>query len=490
MVLTAVLTLGATLRLVVWAQKRSFYLDETNLLRNYAERDYAGLLQPLHYEQYAPPLLSILLKAATGALGYGERAARLVPLLAGLAGLAVFGVVARRWLPPVAAVLAAAFVALGAVYIEYATTAKQYGTDLLVAVALLWLADQQLRRPTLSPRAALAWALGGAAVVWLSMPAVFGLAGVGAALAWHYGGRGGADGRKRPADWARLGALALAWGASFGVYFLLLLNTDAHAPNLQQFHDRYFLAFPPRTAAEWALLGEQLRELVDRAFGKTALAMGLAAVGFGTGAIGLARYQPARALLLLVPLAGALAASGLHYYSLIARLMLFAMPAFVLVLLAGATVGLRRPGWGVGVLVLLLVVLGNQQQLGILGGRPFRTAMADVRAGLRHVAAHQQVGEVLFVRYDVAPVEYYYRHLAPLHPAMGASWVQPWRYAPGGDSALLVQDVATLVAGGQRRLWFVSNLPDPALRRWAGATGRVSHDTTFYRGYAFRWEAQ
>lgn len=484
--LGAVLVLGAALRLAVWGQARSFYLDEANLLRNYAERGYAGLFQPLRYEQYAPPLLSVLLKATTGALGYGERAARLVPLLAGLAALVLFGRVAWRWLTPLAAVLAAAFFAFGGIYVEFTATAKQYSTDVLVALALLGLADWQLRRPTLSYRATLAWAVVGAGAVWLSMPAVFGLAGAGLALAWRYAG----PAREAPAPWARLAGLAVAWGGSFGVYFGLLLNSDAHATNLQQYHDAYFLTFPPRSGAEWAQLGGQLLGLLDRAFGKTVLALMLAAGGFAVGAVGLIRRAPARALLLLGPLTAALAASALHYYSLIPRLMLFAMPALLLVCFAGLQTGLRRLGLGVAVLTLVLVALGNQQRLASLFGRPFRTDFADVRAGLRFVAAHQRPGEMLFILPGVAPVAYHYQRLAPLQPTLRRAWTQSWRPDPGGDSALVAVDAAGLVARGHRRLWFVSNLPDPWLRRWAEATGTVSQDTVFYRGYAFRWEAR
>ncbi len=491
--LGVVLVLGAALRLVVWGQARSFYLDEANLLRNFAERGYADLFRPLGYEQFAPPLLSVLLKLATDAFGYGERAARLVPLLAGLATLGVMGALARRWLTPLAAVLATAFVAFGSIYVEYATTTKQYSTDALVALALLALADRQLRRPELSGKAALAWAAGGAAVVWGSMPAVFGLAGVGLAFGWRYGWRAPA-GR---APWGRLVGLALAWAGSFGLYFLLLLRTDVLTPHLQHHHDAYFLAFPPRSGAEWTLLGEQLRGLVDRGFGKTGLALALAAVGVGGGTIHLIRRAPARALLLLVPLAATLAASALHYYSLIARLMLFALPLLGLVIFTGLEAGARRLGAGpyatglrVGLLGLVLATLANQQRLPSLFGKPFQTDFADVRAGLRYVTAHQRPGELLFVLPDVTPVAYHYRHLAPLRPRLGPLWWQAWRPLPGDDSALIAADVAALVARGRRRLWFISNLPDPALRRWAAATGIVSHDTTFFRGYAFCWEAR
>ena len=51
----AVLALGLLLRAVVWAQQRSIVLDEANLIRNYVERSYGQLFQPLDYERTRHP---------------------------------------------------------------------------------------------------------------------------------------------------------------------------------------------------------------------------------------------------------------------------------------------------------------------------------------------------------------------------------------------------------------------------------------------------
>ncbi len=484
--LWAVLGLGALLRLAVWQQARSLYLDEANLVRNFAERTYGGLFRPLGYEQYAPPIFSILMKAATDAFGYGERAIRLVPLLASLAGLVVFGALAKRWLSGVAAVLAAGFFGWSSIYLDFATAAKQYSSDVLLVLLVLFVTDRQLQKPTLSTRAAGALALGGATAIWASMPVVFALAGAGMALAWQY------LYQQRPAERGpvsvRLALMGVCWAGSFGAYFLLLLHTDARATNLQQFHDDYFLPFPPRSAADWTLIGHQLSGLIDRGFGKTGLAIALGGLGLLGGMVGLIRRHPARAVLLLVPPLSALAASAMHYYSLVPRLMLFALPLLLLVLMTGLDAGLRRPWVGLAVLGAVLATLGNQQRLSAFW-QPFQADYADVRAGLRHVAAHQRPGELLMANANVAPVALHYLRLAPLDPPLGAVWLEPYREV-GGDSALFTQDIGRLVQAGHRRLWLVSNLPDPWLRRWAAATGTVSQEYDFYRGYAFLYEAR
>jgi hypothetical protein len=483
--LAVLVAVGSFLRLTIWMQARSFYIDEANLLRNYAERGYTELLRPLDYRQYAPPLFSSAVKAVTAHFGYGELASRFVPLVAGLGTLVVFAAIARRWLTPLGAGLATAFVAFGGIYLDLATVAKQYSSDALVALLLVWAAERQLRHFTFSGRAAGLWAAAGALLVWASMPAVFGLTGVGAALAWRFG-----RGREASiAQWARLGLVGATWGASFGAYFFLLLKTDAQGTGLQAYHADFFLAFPPRDAADWALLGEQLRGLADRAFGKTTLALGLALLGSLAGIRRLASTHPAHLFLLLLPLVGALAASALHYYSLLARLMFFAMPALVLLIMTGLEPAFGRRGLGIGVLAVVLAVLGNQQRVAPLFGDIFRTDFADVRAGLRYAQAHRQPDDLLFAYYLVAPVALHYQKLTPLRPPLQAVWLQPYRWL-GADSIIVAADAQALAAAGHRRLWFVFDHQKPWVRRWAEATGRVTHDTVFYRGTAFCWEAR
>ncbi len=476
----AVVAVGVALRLVVWGQARSVYLDEVNLLRNFLERDYTGLFRPLSYEQYSPPLFSVLMKAVVQVFGTGERAIRLVPMLAGCGLLGLFRGLAWRWLRPGWAVLAVAFVAFGGVFIDYATICKQYSTDGLVAVALLVLAERQARQPTLTFRAALGWAALGAALVWASMPAVFVLAGVGLMLAWQY------RAQLRGAAGGRLVALGACWALSFLVYFKLLLQADAQSDYLQSFHHDAFLAFPPRSGAQWQLLGSQLGGLVDKAFGKTTLALVVAGIGAVAGVAQLLRRFSARSVLLLVPLVACLAASALQYYSLLARLVLFLLPGLLLLLFTGLQAVAGRWRWlGAGLAVGAVLTLANQQRLKHFVV-PFQADYADARAGLAYVARQQQPGETVFIYHNLAPVAYYYQRLHPRPLALHDVVVEKFRPTPGGDADLLPQQLRALANAGRHRIWVVYDQPAPWLAAWAARHGTVSRRLDYHRGYAFR----
>ena len=100
--LALLLVIGAVLRAAPFLLDRSLWLDEAKLALNVLERSPAQLFGPLDYGQAAPVGFLLLEKQAVAAFGEGERALRLVPLLAGVASLWLFFVVARRWLSPAA----------------------------------------------------------------------------------------------------------------------------------------------------------------------------------------------------------------------------------------------------------------------------------------------------------------------------------------------------------------------------------------------------
>src|SRR6185503_14605680 len=82
--------LGALLRVRQYLTGRSLWADEAMLALNIVNRNFAGLLQPLDYDQGAPIGFLLVEKIFNSVLGKNELALRLLPLLVGLISLWLF----------------------------------------------------------------------------------------------------------------------------------------------------------------------------------------------------------------------------------------------------------------------------------------------------------------------------------------------------------------------------------------------------------------
>src|SRR4029077_4856182 len=124
--------------------------------------------------------------------------------------------------------------AFSSLLISYTTAVKQYCTDALVTLLLLWLVLEVLRAG--GTRAAW-WRLtvGGAAALWLSLPAVFVL--VGAALALP-----ASRAVRAVAAWPRRCALTvIVWAGAFVLIYALAYHTMEKNAYLQEFWEPTFL---------------------------------------------------------------------------------------------------------------------------------------------------------------------------------------------------------------------------------------------------------
>jgi hypothetical protein len=141
------LAVGLALRLVRYLLRFPLWEDEAMLAANFVDQGYRGLLQPLQYLVVAPPLFLWGQLAVVKLFGFTEYALRLVPFLSGVASLVLFRHVAGRLLRGATLVLAVGMFAVSYPMTRYAAEAKPYGCDLLLALAMLALAVEWLRRP-------------------------------------------------------------------------------------------------------------------------------------------------------------------------------------------------------------------------------------------------------------------------------------------------------------------------------------------------------
>src|SRR5215213_3690007 len=88
--------MGAILRLRQYLTGRSLWADEAMLALNIVERNFAGMFQPLDYDQGSPIGFLLVEKFFNSILGKSEFALRLFPLLVGSISLWLFYLLLKR----------------------------------------------------------------------------------------------------------------------------------------------------------------------------------------------------------------------------------------------------------------------------------------------------------------------------------------------------------------------------------------------------------
>jgi hypothetical protein len=212
---------GAAVRLVQLLGNPSLWGDELSLVLNVTERGLVELLtQGLDWEQVAPVGYLLPTKLAVLLLGEGELALRVVPLAASLLALILFWRLAQKLLEPVGALVATAGFALNPLLISLGSVVKQYSTDVLATVLVLW-ALRWLSDPKGSLSTRVLVGAGAGAIGFLSIPSVIVAAAAITALlyqAWATGGLQSRDSRSRTlmplVVWAAMAGGAALWAQS------------------------------------------------------------------------------------------------------------------------------------------------------------------------------------------------------------------------------------------------------------------------------------
>jgi hypothetical protein len=338
--LLALLILGVVLRLTRYLLRFPLWEDEAMLSANLLDRGYRELLQPLHYCQVAPTLFLWTQLTIVKLLGFNEYALRLVPFLCGLGSLLLFRHVAGRLLQGISLVLAVGLFSVAYPMTRYAAEAKPYGCDLLVALAILALAMEWLRRPGRTRWLWCLTALVGPAVGY-SFPAIFMVGGVSLVVLGRI-----LSGERSPqaaASWRAWATYNLVFVASFAAV-LVVSKYSVGVTNQQTMEEAHWAStFPPISQPlklpRWLLethAGAMLGYPVGgpnwgSSFSLLCVIAGVAAISW--------RRQWLLLGFLLAPLALNLIAAALHRfpYGGHARMSLFLAPALCMLIAVGLT---------------------------------------------------------------------------------------------------------------------------------------------------------
>ncbi|HUQ83628.1 MAG TPA: glycosyltransferase family 39 protein [Gemmatimonadaceae bacterium] len=341
----AMVVVGAILRLVEYLAVRSLWLDEAMLANNIVGRGFAALLGPLGESQNAPWFFLLGERAAAVTFGANELALRLIPFLAGIALPWVTWLTAKRLTHATTALIATAIAALSPLLLYYANEVKPYSTDALLTVALTLATLRALDRPNeRAPWAVLV--IAGAGALLASFPVMFVLASAWCAIAGSPVARASANGRRT------LVVAPVAWGTTFAFpYFLVIRRASSDDFLMTSLRDQFLVPWSARGVASlWRLwqelsvevfLGKEVLALVP--FAVTAVLCTLILALCIAGGIAVMRRRGMSALILLVgPVAVALAASTVRAYPLSVRVWTYTAPLWVILVAAGIVDVARR----------------------------------------------------------------------------------------------------------------------------------------------------
>ncbi len=362
----ACIALAIAARAVRFLLRFPLWEDECFLAANFIDRGYSDLLEPLNYHQVAPLAFLWIELTAVKLFGFNEWSLRLWPFLCSIGSLLLFRHLAARLLSGLPLVLAVAAFALNYSGVRYAAEAKPYGPDQFVALVLLCLAVEWMRRPE---QKRWLWMLSAAAPVALALsyPAIFVAGGLSLFIAYRLWT---SNDRRR---WIAWGAYNVVLLASFGLLFHLAARnqTAAELDYMQNYwKDNLPSLSSPLQFAGW-LIVTHTSELMSFPVGGERGASTLTFLVWITGLVAL--YRGRRWNLLLVCLAPAAlniaaAVMGRYPYGGHVKFAQYLAPGICMVVGVGAAVLLerheRRTGRGrkslaIALGVLCLVPLGT-----------------------------------------------------------------------------------------------------------------------------------
>ena len=402
---------GGALRLWQYFGRASLWLDELALAANILGRPLPALVgEPLLFDQSAPAGFLAAVKGATALFGDGELALRFVPLACSLISLLLFAAVARRVLDGAGALCATALFALGIPFIRYAAEAKQYSTD--VAVALL-LTLTALHVPEDGAPARSTWRAGlvGVLAVWFSQPAVFVLAGIAAGLAVD-----ALVGRRTRALRPLLPMFSLwALACAASVVSNLHRTTESTRAVLRHYWEPAFPAVTARTGFGATFFARELRDFwggLGMRYVWPTLFVALTLVG----CVALWNRRRRSVLVLIGPVVATAVASAAHLYPFDGRLILFLGPTFVLGAAAGASAviaGLARVRVPAPAAAAALALPG----LIALARHPPVYRAEETRPLFEQLARRRQPGDAVYVFYGASQALRYYGPRAGIDPS-------------------------------------------------------------------------
>ena len=390
--------MGLILRIRSFITGRSLWLDEAMLALNILNRSFGGLFQqPMEYGQSSPIGYVISVKAITLIFGDSEYSLRLYSLIAGCFALILIAIVSRNTLGKAGGLIALVLFAFNPDLIYYSSETKQYISDVITTLILIWLLQRQLRIQA-TKKDFVFLGIAGAIILWFSHPIVFVAAGVGITLFLHYW-----INKDRERQLATM-LCGLAWGISLILLYFVNLRHLASSELLLSYWQEGFMELKLGWFVSiWQGFVEDPLGFRVNAF--------VVFVFFIVGLSYLTKQKWQMSSVIIITFTLAFIASGLHKYSLLGRMMLFAIPLIVIVITAGIA--------GIGSLFKHRYLSLALQILCILYfmWMPFKVSLDEfveptyrehIKPTLEYLVDYKRDGDLIYVYYSTGPAFRFY----------------------------------------------------------------------------------
>lgn len=459
---------GIFLRLLHYYYNRSLWMDEVYLSSSLIKMNYKELASlPLDYQQKAPIGFLWIVKLFVNLFGSNEMALRLWSLFGGITSLCMFIPVGRYFLRPAGFIVGLGILALAPPLIFHAVEMKQYQTEMLATLVILYtyikFHDQFTYKPLLS------WGLLGGLIVWISYSSIFILAGIAAGLSFcHLYNK----------EWRLMLKQMLPfslWVFSFLLNYFLFTHKHAESKWIVYWFDFYhnFMPFPPKSVNDLKWFGTNFYAMIDYPLGlvwkfytgdvsiyKILLKVPfLPVLCLATGIFFLARNRK-NFLILCFPFLLMLIASGLKLYPLTERFWVFVSPVLILFVANGVDymdekMNGKIPGW----ILPLLLLVGPAYSSIFYAIHPedfFMHKRSSEREALSYINTHFKKGDAVYVYWNNAPGYKVYEQISPLK--FTGIIGKDHRYASKDYNGYLNKLKTEIIPlEHNKRIWFVYN---------------------------------
>lgn len=398
----AIICFGIVLRLYHYLANRSLWLDEAALALGILNTPFSQLIKPLYNGQAAPIGFLMVERLIINLFGSSEYALRLFPLLCGIVALPLFYIVAKAYIQSKAVLIALFLFAFCPSLIYYSSEVKQYSTDVVIVLLLYVVAISIYNRERLTiPHVALFGVIG-AIAIWLSHPSIFVLISIAIVLAYS---------SLRGREYVKFGSLSIIssiWALSFIASYLISLQNLSGNQGLLNYWSTAFMPLPPSSISDAGWFISTFFGIFKNPVGL--YLSGLAALSFLAGCISIYSEKKETFLLLISPILLTLLASGFHKYPFSGRLLLFIVPAVLLLVAEGAElIRSKISSHNTAVLGIIFIGLLLLYPVAITSYHLLEPHYKEeIKPVIEYVRENPQDGDVLYIYYGAVPAFEYY----------------------------------------------------------------------------------